>query len=110
MIVAEIALAVTLVAGAGWLVRSFTNLQSDDPGFSPEGRVIFDVLLPFARYQQPEQRSVWIRTLLGKLRAIEGVEVPAQRQACDAVPTTNPRRSFRSRDRPSVLALPAGEP
>jgi len=74
MIVAEVALAVTLVAGAGWLVRSFTNLQSDDPGFSPEGRVIFDVRLPFARYQQPEQRSVWIRTLLGKLRAIEGVE------------------------------------
>ncbi len=33
MIVAEIALAITLVAGAGWLVRSFANLGTADAGF-----------------------------------------------------------------------------
>src|SRR5687768_12392147 len=38
MTIAEVALAVTLVAGAGWLVRSFANLRTIDPGFAAEGR------------------------------------------------------------------------
>ncbi len=53
MTVAEIALAITLVAGAGWLVRSFGNLGSAESGFVPQGRLVFDVLLPPARIFPP---------------------------------------------------------
>ena len=42
MTIAEVALAVTLVAGAGWLVRSFDNLRTIDPGFAADGRLLFD--------------------------------------------------------------------
>ena len=37
MTVAEVALALMLVAGAGWLVQSFSQLRHTDPGFAPTG-------------------------------------------------------------------------
>src|SRR6185503_17474147 len=50
MTVAEIALAIMLVAGAGWLVRGFANLRNTDLGFSADKRVIFDVTFQGPRY------------------------------------------------------------
>ena len=85
MIVAEIALAITLVAGAGWLMRSFANLGVSTPGFDPEGRLAFDVLLPPARILPPsgsgpvnntmvtERVLAWTSDLSARLRAIGGV-------------------------------------
>ena len=73
MIIAEIALAITLVAGAGWLVRSFANLGSTDPGFVPEGRLAFEIILPGARYRTPDQVAAWARDLSDRIRAIAGV-------------------------------------
>jgi putative ABC transport system permease protein len=73
MIVVEIAVAVTLVAGAGWLVRSFNNLQTSDAGFKSEGRVVFDLLLPFSRYKSPAQALSWSHELQDRLRGISGV-------------------------------------
>jgi hypothetical protein len=43
LIVVEIALAIALVAGAGWLVQSFARLRSVDPGFVADGRLVVDV-------------------------------------------------------------------
>jgi putative ABC transport system permease protein len=73
MIAAEIALAVTLVAGAGWLIRSFDNLRRTDPGFTPAGRIAFDVDLPTSRYRSGEQAAAWFRDLLPRLEGIAGV-------------------------------------
>ena len=73
MIIAEIALAITLVAGAGWLVRSFANLGSTDPGFVSEGRLAFEIILPGARYRTPDQVAAWARDLSGRIKAIAGV-------------------------------------
>jgi putative ABC transport system permease protein len=73
MIVAEIAVAIILVAGAGWLIRSFTNLRTSDPGFASSGRVIVDLVLPFQRYRDPAQTAAWSRDLYGKLRGLGGI-------------------------------------
>jgi len=85
MIVAEIALAITLVAGAGWLVRSFSNLGTTEAGFVPNGRLVFDVMLPSSRLLPPpgsgrvtgamiaERQQAWTRTLEDHLRPIAGV-------------------------------------
>ena len=73
LIVAEIAVAITLVAGAGWVVRSFANLQAIDPGFVDRGRLVVDLVLPFERYRNPEQLSPWLRTLFTNIGGIEGV-------------------------------------
>lgn len=73
MIISEIALAIVLVAGAGWLVRSFANQQHTDPGFAAEGRLAVDVVVPFARYNGPDQIAGWSRDVADRLRAIHGV-------------------------------------
>ena len=43
MTVVEIALAIMLVAGAGWLVRGFASLRNTDLGFVADKRLMFDV-------------------------------------------------------------------
>jgi predicted permease len=77
MIVAEVAVAVTIVSGTGLLVRSFLNLQRNDPGFVSSGRVTFDVSLPFQRYRDPGARQAWSDTLFTNLRSIGGVTAVA---------------------------------
>jgi predicted permease len=77
MIIAEVAVAVTIVAGTGLLVRSFLNLQHDDPGFDSRGRLTFDVLLPAAQYRDPGVRRAWTQTLFSHLRDIQGVTAVA---------------------------------
>ena len=74
LIIGEIAVAITLVAGAGWVVRSFANLQAVDPGFVDRGRLVVGLTLPFTRYRNPEQLNTWTRTLFANIRQINGVE------------------------------------
>jgi putative ABC transport system permease protein len=73
LIVGEIVVAITLVAGAGWVMRSFSNLQAIDPGFVDRGRLVVDLTLPFERYRDFGQFSTWTRTLFANLERIEGV-------------------------------------
>ena len=77
MIIAEVAVAVTIVAGTGLLVRSFLNLQRNDPGFASRGRLTFDVLLPFQKYRGPGVQQAWQQTLFTRLRNIRGVTAVA---------------------------------
>src|SRR5262249_14951859 len=64
--VAEIALAVTLVAGAGWLIRGFANLQAIEKGFTSQGRLIFDLPLTGQRYQNGQATGVALRDLMDR--------------------------------------------
>src|SRR5262245_28984055 len=71
--VAEIALAVALVGGAGWLVRSFNNLSNTDPGFAADGRLKFSMSLQGPNF--PNQPAVYnaYNRLLDRLRLLSGV-------------------------------------
>lgn len=71
MIVAEIALAIALVAGAGWLVQSFARLRATDPGFEPQGRLVIDVR-PARAFRAPAEALAWSDELLGRVRAAAG--------------------------------------
>jgi putative ABC transport system permease protein len=73
MTVAEVALAVALVAGAGWLVRSFEKLWTTDPGFVADGRLAFDVALTGPRYRDEPTLYAAGRDLLARVRALPGV-------------------------------------
>lgn len=73
LMVAEVALSVTLVAGAGWLVRSFANLETVDPGFKTANRVIFDVALNGPNFQNGPAVDAGYQDLLGRLRQQSGV-------------------------------------
>jgi predicted permease len=50
MTVTEVALAIMLVAGAGWLVRGFANLRSTDAGFVTDKRLVFDATFGGQRF------------------------------------------------------------
>jgi putative ABC transport system permease protein len=57
LVVGELALAITLLAGAGLLIRSFWNLLSVDPGFRAGGVLKVEYQLPPARY--PANFATW---------------------------------------------------
>ncbi len=71
--IAELALAVILVTGAGLLVRTFAALRSVDLGYQTDNRLTFDVALPTVRYDSPERRAAYFVSLADALRAVPGV-------------------------------------
>jgi putative ABC transport system permease protein len=73
MTVAEVALALTLVAGAGWLVQSFARLRATDPGFVTTGRLLVDVRPNPQSVRGPDQVLAWTRNVFDQLRALPGV-------------------------------------
>jgi putative ABC transport system permease protein len=73
LVVAELALAVMLLAGAGLLIRSFLKLQAVDPGFNSEQALTFELTLPDSRYEQDAPRIQFFDQLLPRLRALPGV-------------------------------------
>jgi putative ABC transport system permease protein len=72
LLAAETAVAVMLLVGAGLLVRSFERLVSVDAGFDAANVITGYVFLP-ARYT-PEQAGQYVDTLLGRLRAMPGID------------------------------------
>ncbi|MBA2244948.1 MAG: ABC transporter permease, partial [Gemmatimonadetes bacterium] len=73
LVVAEIALALALLIGAGLLIRSFTTLQRVDPGFNPEGVAVMTVPLPVTKFETPEARFAFHEELAERLRGLPGV-------------------------------------
>ncbi|MGQ0733651.1 MAG: ADOP family duplicated permease [Acidobacteriota bacterium] len=72
LVVAEVALAVTLTVGAGLLLRSFASLLAVDPGFRPDNLLTWQMNLP-DRLQTPDQRSTFYTEFLDRMRALPGV-------------------------------------
>jgi predicted permease len=73
MTVAEIALAIMLVAGAGWLVRGFANLRGVDAGFQAEKRLIFDVVFQGPKYPNGDAVRTATTDMVQGLRGLQGV-------------------------------------
>jgi predicted permease len=71
LIVAETALAIVLLVGAGLLLRSLVGLGRVDPGFAKDHVITFGLDLP-GRYGHPE-RVAFYRSLLEQIRATPGV-------------------------------------
>ena len=74
VIVAEAALSVVLLIGAGLFLRSLVRLQRQDPGFEP-GRVLAATIFPSdAKYDDDEKQVAFFSTLVDHLRGMPGVE------------------------------------
>lgn len=76
LVVAEVALAVVLVIGAGLLIRSFSNLMNVDAGFNRSNMVTFGLVLPNSRYDAA-QRIGFFQRLTDRLREVPGVQAVA---------------------------------
>ena len=73
MIVAEVALALVLLVGAGLLIRSFVNLTSVSPGFRTSRVVSLEIVLPDTRYANGAAKREFYTALLEGVRALPGV-------------------------------------
>ena len=73
MTVAEVALAIVLVAAAGWLVRGFANLRNTNLGFRTEKRLIFDVSFQGAKYPNRDAVRTASALLIERMSALPGV-------------------------------------
>jgi putative ABC transport system permease protein len=77
LMVAEVALALLLLVGAGLLGRSYLRLQGVEPGIDPENVLALQLALPASRYGEPEQVSRFYGDLLEKVAALPGVDAAA---------------------------------
>ncbi len=73
LVMAEVALAVVLVIGAGLLMRSFQKLMTVDAGFNREHLTTFGLVLPGAAYRKAEDRVAFFNRLMGRFREMPGV-------------------------------------
>jgi putative ABC transport system permease protein len=74
LVVAEIALTVVLLAGAGLLLRSYASVLAVDPGFDAEGLLLAQTALPESRYSTPADYDAFYRGVLDEVRALPGVD------------------------------------
>jgi predicted permease len=72
LVVAEVALAVVLIAGAGLMTRSFMTLLNVDAGFRPERLLAVNFTMNTARHPRP-QYLAYYRELIDRVRAVPGV-------------------------------------
>ena len=77
LVVAEIALSLMLLAGAGLLVRSFVNLQRMEAGFDVDRLVVVDPRLPAVRYADGEARFRFLDELSTRVQRLPGVRAVA---------------------------------
>ncbi len=75
LVMAEVALAVVLVVGAGLLLRSFERLASVDPGFDPRNVLTYDVALP--EDTATAHNAAFFSDLLERTNALPGVRSSA---------------------------------
>jgi predicted permease len=78
VVVAEVALSLTLLVGAGLLTRSFVALRTLNLGLRADHVLQTMLVLPAERYQTTEQVTAFVRPLLRRVKALPGVVDAAQ--------------------------------
>ena len=87
LVVAEFALAIVLLVGAGLLVRSWWYVTTIDPGFRPERVLVMNITAP-PTFSVPAQRTDLYHRVLEQIQAVPGVESDG---IIDDLFTGNPR-------------------
>jgi putative ABC transport system permease protein len=104
LVIAEVALAVMLVIGAGLLLRTVLNLTKVDAGFAPSRLVTFSMRFSGAAYRDSAARVRGWQRILGEIRVIPGVESAT---ATRGLPPNRPSNSINT-DIESYSAQPGG--
>jgi predicted permease len=74
LVVAEIALSVVLLTGAGLMLKSFLQLRAVDTGFSTEGVLTATVDLPAESYATSAEIRGFYEDVLARLQALDSVQ------------------------------------
>lgn len=84
VVVLEVALSLTLLIGAGLLMRSFQALREVRLGYQPDHVLAVRLPLPKDRYKTSEQVTGFFRPLLARLKVLPGVAEAAE---ASSIPT-----------------------
>jgi putative ABC transport system permease protein len=74
LVIAEVALALMLLVGAGLLIRSFDRLATVDPGFNAANILTMRVPLPTRKYDQDPKVISFFKRAIEQIRSLPGVE------------------------------------
>src|ERR1700730_2643987 len=74
LVITQVALSLLLLAGAGLLIKSFANLRATKPGFNPQHALVAELILPRAKYPEPEKHRQFFEQILPKLAELPGVK------------------------------------
>ena len=93
LIVAEVAIALTLLICGGLIVQSFQRLQHVPLGFNPENLLTMKMVLPVSKYSEYRQRIAFVDEVVERTRNLPGVvsagmttNIPLEREtAYDAI-------------------------
>lgn len=77
LIVAEMAISLVLLIGAGLLINSFLRLRNVDPGFRSDNLLTMRVSLPQSKYPQRAQRAAFYTEVNRRLESVPGVKSSA---------------------------------
>jgi putative ABC transport system permease protein len=77
-VVAQVALALVLVTGAGLLVRSLLEARGTDPGFRASGALTMSLSLPAAEYPKQSDVDRFFDTFLTRTRALPGISAATE--------------------------------
>ncbi|MEK6281436.1 MAG: ABC transporter permease [Acidobacteriota bacterium] len=77
LVVAEVALSLVLLVGAGLMLRSFEKLAHVDSGINPDRVLTVEVPLPRAKYPEPAQQSAFFQQLMSRVAALPGASSAA---------------------------------
>jgi putative ABC transport system permease protein len=77
LVIAQVALAVLLLAAAGLTLKSFWRSQQVPLGFNPHGVLTMSIALPPSRYDSPEKIVRFYDQLVEKVRRLPGVSAAA---------------------------------
>jgi len=74
LVVAEVALSLILLVGAGLMIRSFQRLQGVNPGFDSHNVLTMSAMVSRAKFPAPAQQASFFEQVLQRVRALPGVK------------------------------------
>src|SRR4029453_8625585 len=94
LVVAEVAISLVLLIGAGLLINSFLRLRNVDPGFRTDNLLTMKIVVPESKYTEFEPWSAFYTNVIQRVQSLPGVRsaavipnLPLNKKA-----TTNPIR------------------
>jgi putative ABC transport system permease protein len=73
LVVAEVALSLVLLTGAGLTIKSFYKMANTSPGLDPTSTLTMQIPLPETKYKSPEDRMNFADRVLAKVQNLPGV-------------------------------------
>ncbi len=77
LVIAEVALALVLLAGAGLMIKSFLLLQQVEPGFNTSNVLTFETNINARQFNTPEKRADAYHNLVQSIKSVPGVQTAA---------------------------------